>query len=469
MLAAFAGIFMLKLAGEFLKIKTAQNILAGAISQGVAPSVEDGLKTAVTEGVKKAGLKDLIKNALSTIAAHPFALTFSLVATALIAWKTSGMDKQEAMNAQVAQNNDAAYRQRYGSDPAVDSVMDPELYNNRMMEISVQGSGFDAVKKEFTDCINDIKATSDTGWKDINNTWFAGGSLMAMNNTSNLTGIASTTAQKTAGLVSDIQAKTNSMTSLYGAGLSTMNTDTTNKWTSMNNTTGTLVNSLTQGVIGKAGEMENGYNTKLGTMSTDTTSKFTAMLTEAVGAAKDMASGVTSNTSTMASNASSSAESMRSSISSKMSSALDSVLSAASNMAGSMNVYLGKPSVQLPDISVSGIAKGAGLLGSVIMPSWNISWRWFAQGGFPDAGIFLANETGNPEMVGQIGNRPAVANNDQIVAAVSRGVAEAVSRVLGTNNSQAITVNVDGRELFDIMVARNNETVAMTGESPLLV
>lgn len=292
---------------------------------------------------------------------------------------------------------------------------------------------------------------------------------MAMNNTTNLTGIASTTAQKTASLVSDIQAKTNSMTSLYGAGLSTMNTDTTNKWTSMNNTTGTLVNSLTQGVIGKAGEMENGYNSKLGTMSTDTTSKFTTMLTEAVGAAKDMASGVTSNTSTMASNASSNAESLRSSVSGKMSSALDSVLSAASNMAGSMNVYLGKPSVQLPDISVSGIAKGAGLLGSVIMPSWNISWRWFAQGGFPDAGIFLANETGNPEMVGQIGNRPAVANNDQIVAAVSRGVAEAVSRVLGTNNSQAITVNVDGRELFDIMVARNNETVAMTGESPLLV
>jgi hypothetical protein len=105
------------------------------------------------------------------------------------------------------------------------------------------------------------------------------------------------------------------------------------------------------------------------------------------------------------------------------------------------------------------------------MPQWNISWRWFAQGGFPDSQIFMANEAGNPEMVGKIGNRPAVANNDQIVAAVSRGVAEAVAQTLGRSGSsgQPIVVNVDGKQLFDIMVTRNNEQVIMTGESPLLV
>jgi hypothetical protein len=50
---------------------------------------------------------------------------------------------------------------------------------------------------------------------------------------------------------------------------------------------------------------------------------------------------------------------------------------------------------------------------------------WYAGGGFPNRGqAFIARESG-PEMVGQIGNRTAVANNDQIVDSVSRGVSEA--------------------------------------------
>ena len=49
----------------------------------------------------------------------------------------------------------------------------------------------------------------------------------------------------------------------------------------------------------------------------------------------------------------------------------------------------------------------------------------FANGGFPVTGeMFIAREAG-PEMVGSIGNRTAVANNDQIVAGIASGVAEA--------------------------------------------
>lgn len=50
----------------------------------------------------------------------------------------------------------------------------------------------------------------------------------------------------------------------------------------------------------------------------------------------------------------------------------------------------------------------------------------FAEGGFPVTGdLFIANE-GAPEMVGTIGRRTAVANNDQIVESIKRGVYEAV-------------------------------------------
>lgn len=49
----------------------------------------------------------------------------------------------------------------------------------------------------------------------------------------------------------------------------------------------------------------------------------------------------------------------------------------------------------------------------------------FASGGFPETGqLFLAREAG-AEMVGSIGNRTAVANNDQIVKGISSGVASA--------------------------------------------
>lgn len=54
-----------------------------------------------------------------------------------------------------------------------------------------------------------------------------------------------------------------------------------------------------------------------------------------------------------------------------------------------------------------------------------ISVPTYAEGGFPEQGqMFIANEAG-AEMVGSIGRRTAVANNDQIVAGIAGGVAEA--------------------------------------------
>lgn len=55
---------------------------------------------------------------------------------------------------------------------------------------------------------------------------------------------------------------------------------------------------------------------------------------------------------------------------------------------------------------------------------------YFAQGGFVDEGqLFIAREAG-AEMVGTIGNRTAVANNDQIVEGISAGVANANDGVI---------------------------------------
>lgn len=59
-------------------------------------------------------------------------------------------------------------------------------------------------------------------------------------------------------------------------------------------------------------------------------------------------------------------------------------------------------------------------------------FSFFENGGFPDYGeMFVARENGIPEMVGKFGNRPAVANNDQIVAGISKGVYDAVVSAIG--------------------------------------
>lgn len=68
----------------------------------------------------------------------------------------------------------------------------------------------------------------------------------------------------------------------------------------------------------------------------------------------------------------------------------------------------------------------------------------FATGGFPDEGeLFMAREAG-PELVGRIGNRTAVANNDQIISGIRQGVYEAVSQAMGNQSGGEVVLKLDG-------------------------
>ena len=72
---------------------------------------------------------------------------------------------------------------------------------------------------------------------------------------------------------------------------------------------------------------------------------------------------------------------------------------------------------------------------------WLKSIRGYATGGFPDSGeYFFARENGVPELVGSIGNNTAVANNDQIVEAVSQGVYEAVVSAMSNENDNGTII-----------------------------
>jgi hypothetical protein len=125
------------------------------------------------------------------------------------------------------------------------------------------------------------------------------------------------------------------------------------------------------------------------------------------------------------------------------------------------------PDIKLPHFEVSydlnapssDIWKKFGLQGKP-----NLSINWYGDGGLPDVGeIFVAREAG-PELLGKIGNSNAVMNNNQIVEAVSTGVARAVSSVLGNRNSnQPIRIEVSGRELATIVRSEMNNLEEVYG------
>lgn len=76
----------------------------------------------------------------------------------------------------------------------------------------------------------------------------------------------------------------------------------------------------------------------------------------------------------------------------------------------------------------------------------------FANGGFPEEGqLFVAREAG-PEMVGSMGGRTTVANNDQIVEGISQGVYEAVVSANSQNNQQLTgNVYIDGSKVGKVV------------------
>ena len=83
------------------------------------------------------------------------------------------------------------------------------------------------------------------------------------------------------------------------------------------------------------------------------------------------------------------------------------------------------------------------------LPKLNI--QWYAEGGFPDTGeLFIAREAG-PELVGNIGNRAAVANNDQIVEGIAQAAYQGVSQAIKENRGnekQPVNVYIGNKKVY---------------------
>lgn len=87
----------------------------------------------------------------------------------------------------------------------------------------------------------------------------------------------------------------------------------------------------------------------------------------------------------------------------------------------------------------------------------------YASGGFPTEGeMFIAREAG-PELVGRMGNRSTVANNDQIVEGIRQGVYEAMVAANNGQNSREVKVYIDGKDITDYTRKRSNQMARALG------
>ena len=121
--------------------------------------------------------------------------------------------------------------------------------------------------------------------------------------------------------------------------------------------------------------------------------------------------------------------------------------------------------IKLPKIKVNwGEQKVAGF--TIKFPK---GFSTYAQGGFPNMGqMFIARERG-PELVGKIGNRNAVVNNNQIIEGVANGVYNAVvsaMSVVGNNNNNVnVTLVGDTKKIFKVVQQEGRNYQLATGNA----
>lgn len=152
----------------------------------------------------------------------------------------------------------------------------------------------------------------------------------------------------------------------------------------------------------------------------------------------------------------------------KISNAIPNLFNAGKNAIADFANGFGSVHIPLPHVIVSWNKHNVGPM-SFSTPSFGLNW--YAKGGFPESGeMFMARESG-PELVGRMGNKNAVANNNQIIEGIRSGVYEAVVNALESRSQSKdeeseihIYLEGDADKLFKIVRKKGLQYQKSTGK-----
>lgn len=152
----------------------------------------------------------------------------------------------------------------------------------------------------------------------------------------------------------------------------------------------------------------------------------------------------------------------------KISSAIPDLFNTGKNAIQNFASGFGSVHIPLPHVTVSWNKHNVGPM-SFSTPSFGLNW--YAKGGFPESGeMFMARENG-PELVGRMGNKNAVANNNQIIEGIRAGVYEAVVNALESRSQSQdgepeihIYLEGDADKLFKIVRKKGQQYQKSTGK-----
>lgn len=199
----------------------------------------------------------------------------------------------------------------------------------------------------------------------------------------------------------------------------------------------------------KLGELKQKMSEKMEEIKTSVINKFEETKTKAETKITELKNGISTKF-----------EDIKTTISNKMNDAKEAVRKAIDNIKSFFNFEWKLPDIKIPHFGIDWDMNGTvgeafkkiGLPG---LPKLKVDW--YATGGFPNKGdLFIANER-EPELVGSMGNRSAVANNSQIIEGIAQGSYQAFVRAMRDTQSDTggdTYVYVGDTQLTDVVTKR---------------
>lgn len=253
------------------------------------------------------------------------------------------------------------------------------------------------------------------------------------------------------GIDSSVKSKMNSVKSIISSTMNQVGNIFESKWRSISSTSTSAIGQMQTSVSQKMGNMKNSISSSMNSIISSYRSNWKSMVNVTKS---EMNSCV----------------SVFRSFPSKVSSAMSSMYTVGKNAANSFKRGLQSVHIPTPHMNISSYSKQS--VGDKVISIPRFKVKWYAQGGFPNMGeLFIANERG-PELVGRMGNRNVVANNNQIISGIAEGVGPAIYNAVlaamsqsvgGKNGDVHITLEIDGGKLVTKIVKKYNE---MKGSDP---